>query len=605
MRGECARFWIPVALLLAFSAYTSQKLVRAHVDPNVASLNYSIKIELPGRRGSIYDAFGKSCPLAKSVPVWEYRLDPLSLTNRIVRRKGEPPRPPEAICKTIATALGIDYRKVLKMVRGEKRPGWRDQYLATSSDPDVYRTLSDSKLVAGVKIENRQVRQYLHRRSLSHVLGSVNAQGVGSAGIEQKYDKFLAGVPGKVLGMRDALGRELYDKRIVSIDPIPGADIYLTIDHNIQYEAETALADGMQEFGAAAGWCLVMDSRTGAVLALASYPDFDPIRFGTASDSSKINRVCNFTYEPGSVMKVITAAAGIDAGLVGPDSLYTTNRDDERYYRLPGDGRHVWEPRMSVRDAIVHSSNIVIGKLGSDLGPKRLWGYMKAFGFGARTGIELPGEETGILPHYAKWDRVKWSRAPIGQGVAVTAIQLASAYQAIANDGLRMRPYIVKKVVSPNGAELVHNEPEAVGRPITAATARKMREVMEGVASPMGTARRAAIRGYSVAGKTGTAQKVVNRRYSDSLFYATFCGMVPASEPRIVVLVTLDFEERRRFHQGGNSAAPIFRRLSTAALRYLMIPPDRPDELTEFGDEDEFDRIMSERAKKYDIISDQ
>lgn len=605
MRGESLRFWLPVTLLFGFSAYTSQKLVRAHVDPNVASLNYSLKIELPGRRGSIYDAFGKSCPLAKSVPVWEYRLDPVSLTNRVVRRKGEPPRPPEAICKTIATTLKIDYQKVLKMMRGGKRPGWRDQYLATSSDPDVYRTLSDSKLVAGVKIENRQVRQYLHKRSLAHVLGSVNAQGVGSAGIEQKYDKFLSGVPGKVLGMRDAFGRELYDKRIVSIDPIPGSDIYLTIDHNIQYEAETALSDGMQEFGAAAGWCLVMDSRTGAVLALASYPDFDPIRFGSSSDTAKVNRVCNFTYEPGSVMKVITAAAGIDAGLVEPDSLYTTNRDDERYYRLPGDGRHVWEPRMTVRDAIVHSSNIVIGKLGSDLGPKRLWSYMKAFGFGSRTGIELPGEETGILPHHARWDRVKWSRAPIGQGVAVTAIQLASAYQAIANDGVRMRPYIVRKVVSPNGVELVYNEPETIGRPITPATARKMREVMAGVASPKGTARRAAIRGYSVAGKTGTAQKVVNRRYSDHLFYATFCGMIPASEPRIVVLVTLDFEERRRFHQGGNSAAPIFRRLSTAVLRYLMIPPDRPEELIEFGDEDEFDRIMSERARKYDIISDQ
>lgn len=605
MRSESFRFWLPVALLCGFSAYTSQKLIRAHVDPNVASLNYSIKIELPGRRGSIYDAFGKSCPLAKSVPVWEYRLDPVSLTNRVVRRRGEPPRPPEAICKTIATALGIDYRKLLRMVRGNRRPGWRDQYLATSSDPDVYRMLSDSRLVAGVKIENRQIRQYLHKRSLSHVLGSVNAMGVGSAGIEQKYDRFLAGVPGKVLGMRDAFGRELYDKRIVSIDPIPGADVYLTIDHNIQYEAETALADGMQEFGAAAGWCLVMDSRTGAVLALASFPDFDPIRFGSAPDAAKVNRVCNFTYEPGSVMKVITAAAGIDAGLVGPDSLYSTDRDDGRYYRLPGDGRHVWDPRITVRDAIVHSSNIVIGKLGSDLGPKRLWTYMKAFGFGSRTGIELPGEETGILPHYERWDRVKWSRAPIGQGVAVTAVQMASAYQAIANDGIRMRPYIVQKVVSPDGAELQHGEPKPIGHPITAETARKMRELMTGVVSPKGTARRAAIRGYSVAGKTGTAQKVVNRRYSDHLFYATFCGIVPATEPRLVVLVTLDFEERRRFHQGGNSAAPIFRRLSTAALRYLMIPPDRPEELADFGDEDEFDRIMSERAKKYGIISDQ
>lgn len=605
MRGENFRFFFPISLLCVFWIYTSQKLIRAHVNPDVDDISYTIDLSLPARRGTIYDTFGKECPLAKSVPVWEYRLDPVSLTNRVVKRKGEPRRPPEAIVKTIANTLKIDYQKVLDMARSGKHSGWRNQYLATSSEPETYRILSDSSLVSGVKIENRQVRQYLHRRSLSHVIGSVNAQDVGSAGIELRYNKVLTGVPGRILGMKDALGRELYDKRMVSIVPVPGADVYLTIDHNIQYEAETALADGMKEFGAAAGWCLVMDSRTGAILALASRPDFDPVRFGSTPEAAKINRVCNFTYEPGSVMKVITAASAIDAGLVTPDSTYSTNRDDDRYYRLPGDGRHVWEPRMTIRDAIVHSSNIVIGKLGSDLGPKRLWSYMRAFGFGSRTGIELPGEESGILPHYEKWDRVKWSRAPIGQGIAVTALQLASAYQAIANDGLRMRPYIVQKVVSANGVELQHIEPEALGRPISVETAQKMRDVMVGVASPKGTARRAAIRGYSVAGKTGTAQKVVNRRYSDHLFYATFCGIVPASEPRLVVLVTLDFEERRRFHQGGNSAGPIFRRLATAALRYLMIQPDRPEELSEFGNDDEFDRIMSERAEKYGIISDQ
>lgn len=606
MFGERTRFWIPIVLLCGFSVYTAQKLIRSHIDPNVNSIDYTFERDLPGCRGAIFDgcrdAKGNGgCPLVKSVPVWEYRLDPVALTNRVVRRKGEPPRPANAIVRTIARALKLDYKKLLKMSQDTRR---RYQYLATSSDPDAYRMLADSKLVAGVAIENRQVRQYLHKRTLAHVLGSVNAEHVGSAGIELKYNKELSGVAGKLRSMKDAHGREVYDKRIVSIDPIPGADIYLTIDHNVQYEVETALADGLKEFGAAAGWCVVLDARRGAILSLASLPDFNPIQFGLASDSSKINRVCNLTYEPGSVMKVITACAGIDSRIVTANTTYSTNRDDDRYYRLPGDGRHVWEPRMSVRDAIVHSSNIVIGKLGCDIGPERLWSYMKAFGFGARTGVELPGEESGILPYWKRWDKVKWSRAPIGQGVSVTPIQLASAYQAIANDGTRLRPYIIDKIIAADGTELLHNEPQVLGQPISKQTALIIRDVMLGVASPKGTARRAAIRGYSVAGKTGTAQKVVNGRYSDHLFYATFCGIIPASDPRLVILVSLDFEERRKFHQGGNSAGPIFRRIATAAMRYMMIPPDRPEELSEFDSDDEFDTIMEERAKKYSLDID-
>lgn len=600
MRGENVRFWIPVVLLVGLAAWSTQKLVRSHVDPKVVAPDYTFTRELAGRRGSIYDCYGKSYPLVKSVPFWEYHLDPVALTNCVVRRKREPQRPKAAIVKTIAEALGLNFKSVLKMSDNTKK---RYQYLAMSSDPDAHKILADSTLVAGVAIDDKQVRQYLHGRRLCHVLGSVNAEHVGSAGIELKYDKMLSGVPGKVRGMKDARGRELYDKRIISIDPIPGTDIYLTIDHNIQFEAESALAEGVAEFGAGSGWCLVMDSRTGAILAMASLPDFDPVRFGSAKDAAKVNRVTNFTYEPGSAMKVITAAAGIDCGLVGPSTTYNTRRDDPNYYRLPGDGSHVWDPRMSVKDAIVHSSNIVIGKVGFDLGPHRLWSYMKAFGFGEKTGIELPGEEVGILPNWKKWDKVKWSRAPIGQGVSVTAIQLASAYQAIANDGVRMRPYIVEKVVEANGSELYRHQNIPIGHPIKKDTAKKMRQIMLGVASPQGTARRAAIRGYTVAGKTGTAQKVVDGRYSDSLYRATFCGIVPATDPRIVVLVTLDFDHRAKYHQGGNSSAPIFRRITTAALRYLMVPPDKPDELEEFQDEDEFDKMMETRAQKYGIIS--
>ena len=594
MRGENWRFWLPVVLLLLFAGYSAQKLVRAHVDPDVADLDYTFTRDLPGCRGSIYDAFGKSYPLVKSVPIWEYRMDPVALTNRIVRRKGEEPRTRGQIADTIAAALGLDRIKVRKMALDTSK---RYQFLAISSDPEAHETLCDSHLVAGLRIEDTQVRQYLHGRLLSHVLGSVNAENTGSAGIELRYNRDLTGVPGKIRGMKDAHGHEIYDRRIETIAPLPGADIYLTVDHNIQYEVESALKWGIKEYGAASGWCIVMNPATGAILAMASRPDFDPLAFGRSPDAAKVNRATNFTYEPGSVMKVITVAGAIDMGLVSPGKKYSTNRNDDRYYKLPGDGSHVWEPMMTVGDAVVHSSNIVVGKIGSDMGPKNLWTYMTRFGFGAKTGIELPGEEVGILPDWKKWDKVKWSRAPIGQGVSVTAIQLCSAYQAIANDGLRMRPYIVEKIVDHNGEEVYRHTPTPAGRPIKATTAREMRRIMLGVASPAGTARRAAIRGYSVAGKTGTAQKVVNGRYSDSLFRATFCGMVPASEPKLVILVTLDFDERRKFHQGGNSSGPVFKRIAIGALRYLMIPPDKPEELTEF-DDDEYDRIMEDRAQK-------
>lgn len=601
MRGENWRFWLPVAVLLLFAGYSAQRLVRCHVDPKVDAPDYFFTRKLLARRGSIYSSFGKKYPFVKSVPFWEYSLDPVSLTNVVVRRKGEPQRPKEAIVKTIADALGLEFRRVLKMANSPPGPGYRNQFLALSSDPESYRVLADSTLVAGVAIHDKQVRQYIHGRRLSHVLGSVNAEHVGSAGIEQRFDRDLTGTPGTIQGMRDARRRELYDRRKVSIAPIPGADVYLTIDHNIQFEAEDALRWGVQEFGAGSGWCIVMDSRTGAVLAMVSLPDFEPLNFGRTPDDVKINRAVGFNYEPGSVMKVLTVAAAIDSGMVRPDTHYRTNRDDPAYYRLPGDGTHVWDPTMSVKDAIVKSSNIVVGKIGYDFRPKRLYSYFRKFGLGEKTGIELPGEQYGILPDPNKkmWDMASWSRAAIGQFVAVTGIQLISAYQAIANDGVRMKPYIVDRVVASDGTELLHRSPVSAGRAVSAKTARTMREIMLGVATRNGTGRRAAIKGYSVAGKTGTAQKHLPgmKGYAPGLYRASFCGIVPATDPRLVILVTLDFDAKTKFHQGGNSSGPVFKRVATAALRYLMIDPDRPEELSE-ADDDEYDAIMEERARQ-------
>ena len=608
MRGENWRFWLPVFFLLAFAVYCGQKLVRSHLDPEVDAPNYVFKRKLIARRGGIYSSAGKSDPFVKSVPFWEYHLDPVTLTNAVVRPKGEKKkREPAAIVKTIADALKLDFKKVMAMSRNAKN---RYQFLAISSDPVAHRTLADSRLVAGVSIEDKQVRQYLDGRRLAHVLGSVNAEHVGSAGLEQRFNRELTGVPGTILGMRDARGRELYDKRNMekSTSPIPGADVFLTINHNIQFEAEEALKWGLREYGAASGWSIVMDSRTGAVLAMASMPDFEPLAFGHVADDVKINKAVCFNYEPGSVMKVITAAAAIDAGMVGPGTVYMSNRNDPKYYRLPSDGSHDWvaHPRpMTVKEGIVHSSNIVIGKLAYDFGPRRLYASMKKFGFGEKTGIELPGEQYGILPNPNKrmWDKASWSRAGIGQFVAVTAIQLAGAYQSIANDGIRMRPYLVDRIVDADGVEIHRHNPEPVCRTVSARTARTMRDVMLDVASPKGTARRAAIRGYSVAGKTGTAQKQIpgGRGYYQGLYRASFCGIVPAKEPRLVVLVTLDFEAKTKFHQGGNSAGPVFKRIALGAVRYLMIPPDKPEELEEYEDEDEFDKMLEERTEKYGI----
>lgn len=615
MGWDGVRFWLPVLGLVSIAGYSSQKMVRTHLDLDVDTPRYDYEKPLYPVRGGIYDARGY--PLVKATPTWEYRLDPVPMTGTVVRVKGEEPRTVPAMARTIARCLNLEWTNVLAMCKDTSR---RYQYLGTSGNPRVHDILTDSRYVAGVIAKETYERHYFEGSRFAHVIGSVNAENDGSCGLEQKYNRDLRGLMGIERGKRDGRGRVLLDKQIELTPSVPGADLHLTVDHRVQREAEMALADGVREYGAASGWCVILDVKTGEVLALASYPTFDPTEFGRLPVKAdpicdpKLNRVMAFTYEPGSVMKVITAASAIDAGFIEPDSVYSTARYDDRYYKLPGDGSHKWEPTMTIKDAIVHSSNIVIGKLGYDFGPKRLYAYMTKFGFGQRTGIELPGEEVGILrnPNRKMWDKATWSRAAIGQAFSVTALQLASAYQAIANDGVRMAPRIVRKLVDANGVDILDPttriDPSGE-RVITPAAARKVREMMLGVASPAGTARRAAIRGYSVAGKTGTAQKVKDGKYAPGLYRATFCGIVPSgvvkreptdaepAESRVVILVSLDFESNTRYHQGGNSAGPIFKRIALGAMRCLEVPPDRPNEVDDF-DEDDFDRLVIQRARK-------
>ena len=385
----------------------------------------------------------------------------------------------------------------------------------------------------------------------------------------------LVGSPtGKVCNIYSAIS----ERRLMGVDLSPGADVYLTIGRQVQDVVEKELYVGLTNCGARAGWAIVLDSHKGAVLAMATCSAVD------SKDCYKKNLCISEAFEPGSVMKVITACAALNDGKVSPETMISTARDCPDYYQLPGDGTHKWQPFMSVRDGLVHSSNIVYGKLGYRLGPERLWHYFKAFGFGKKTGIDLPGEVTGILPDYKKWGKASWSRASIGQFVTVTPIQMVVAYGAVANGGRLMKPYIVDRIVNTDGEEVFHNEPEEVGRPISADTARRVREMMLGVAMKGGTARRAAVGGYSVAGKTSTTKV----GYSSVNYNASFIGIVPAHDPVFVVLVSyqhpeycssFQYHEQTGLplsnHQGGVCAASVFSHVAAAIAPCLGVEPDK------------------------------
>ena len=587
----------------SFALVVVVRLVYLHLDlvtTKLPSPNYGFNRVTQGQRGSIYSTDGQT--LARTTSRWEYRLDPQRATFD-PRHPNRPLSSDKRMAKIrfVAEQLHLDERKVMDAYA---EPKSRYVYLTESDDSDAHRELVDPKRgITELIVVDKPRRIYPQKHLLSQVLGFVSrdpTNSVGGAGLELKYEKYLKGTPGQVHGTKDAMGREDRSRRDLDIDAKNGCDVYLTINSNIQFETERILMEGLAEHRAERAWAIVMSVKTGAVLAMVTVPGYQPETFNKSSDDVRINRAISEVYEPGSVMKTITACAVLNEGRVGPDTMINTAKNDPNYYRLPGDAGHKWEETMSVREALVHSSNIVFGKLGYDLGPTRLYNYMQSFGLGRKTGIELPGEEIGLIPAPQKWDKVKWSRAPIGQGVAVTALQLATAYACIGNGGELLRPYLVEKIVQADGEVVYSHKKEVVGNPVRPQVTRQVLSMMTGVAKKGGTAKRAAIAGYSVAGKTGTAQMKEGRGYSSTNYHASFIGILPATNPEIVVLVTYQkpYYCRSREtseamgvpifnHQGGLCAAPTFKRIAEIALRYLQIGPDIPDEMPD-EDEDAF-----------------
>ncbi len=422
--------------------------------------------------------------------------------------------------------------------------------------------------IGGVYLLDESMRVYPNRNLACHVLGFVNMNGDGGAGLEQQYDRDLKGTEGIIALDVDA-NRRSFRGRVIR-PPMQGQSLVLSLDRAIQYIAEQELAAAVAQFRAASGAVLVMETETGRILALANYPDFNCNTYNTSAAHLWRNRAVMDLFEPGSTFKVVVAAAALEARLTHPSEIIDCQEGSIRI------GRHVFHDHkpyglLTLTEVIENSSNVGAVKLGLRLGEERLYNALLRFGFGARTGIDLPGEIVGLVRHWRSWSGLSIGAISFGQEVGVTSIQMLTAMNVIASGGYRVRPFVVERMIDADGYLLSITLPEKA-RIVSPQTAAAVSEAFEGVIMN-GTGRDAALEGYRAAGKTGTAQKIVNGRYSETDYLTSFIGYAPLPEPRITVLVQIDSPRSGDIY-GGKVAAPVFRKIAQEVLLYLRVPPD-------------------------------
>lgn len=514
-------------------------------------------IELQPTRGAILDA--RNRVLAESVAAESIYADP------------------QAIVDARAAALALSSVKALGLTDGEIRDklasGGGFVWLARQLPLDVTAEVKKLK-IPGVYFFAEHRRSYPRAALAANVIGYIGLDGNGLAGIEHSLDPYIRGRAGKVTLLRDAR-KGMY---LVGGDgpnrPIDGDDVVLTVDSVIQFIAEEALRKQVEEYHAAAGSVIVMDPRDGAVLAMASLPTFDPNHFNEFPAAAWRNRNVQDMYEPGSTFKIVTASAGLEEGVVTPSQFIDCG---DGFIRIANTDIHEHGHNrygvMTFEDVMIHSSNVGAIRVGLSLGPDRFYNYIRRFGFGERTGIDLPGEASGLVRPTSRWSALSNATMSIGQEIGVTPLQVATAVATVANGGVRVAPRIVDRVVDANGAT-IYTPPHAPPvRVISERTAAVLNEILKSVVA-RGTGRNAALAEHVVAGKTGTAQKAVRGGYSFDKVVASFAGYVPADRPRLVILVVVD--EPKGSQYGGTVAAPAFRAIAEASLRYLGVPPSLP-----------------------------
>lgn len=523
----------------------------------MAEEQYLRNIRLAPKRGTIFDRNGAE--LAVSVDVESLWANPRAVqeANAV-----------ERVSTALSPIIGMDPAAIREIVAQPRRFRWIRRRL-TPTQAAAVRALR----LPGVGLDTESRRYYPNRQLAAHVLGFANVDGLGVEGVERALEEDLRGSRVSVHAIQDASRRVVFSDGMLDDAATAGHDVQLTIDRAIQHVAEREIGMAVRNFEALAGTVVVVAPATGDILAMASVPTFNPNEPGLAGGEARRNRAITDRFEPGSTLKVFTVAGALARGAVAPDQPIYCERGAMRVDEFVIHDSHVHE-WLTPAQILQRSSNIGSSKIGNALGRRNLYRVLRAFGFGERTDVEMTGEVAGSLRHYRRWYAMDAATIPFGQGMSVTALQLAMATAAVANGGRLMVPRLVRRVVSPRGDTIRDMRPEVRRRVVPEATARLVADMMTAVTGPNGTGIEAAIDGYLVAGKTGTAQKAddVAGGYDDTRWSSSFVGFVPADRPRLAIVVVID--EPALARAGGSVAAPVFRRVAEAALRHLGVPAD-------------------------------
>ncbi|MFO8014465.1 MAG: penicillin-binding protein 2 [Phycisphaerae bacterium] len=546
------------ALLLALAGY----LVFIHVESaealaSRATRMHHMRYPVPATRGRILDA--RLRVLAGSQAGESVFADP-----RIVAD-------PDEAARRVADVLGLDRDHVCRLLaeHPDRRFVWIRRRVPAAT-AEAVRELD----LRGIALVTEGKRHYPNGSLAAHVLGFVGVDEQGLEGLEKVFDARLSGTPGEAYVLADLRRRPIWMRPGDFTPAEDGQSLVLTIDAVIQAAAEDALAQACEEFKAASGSVVVMDPRTGGVLAMANVPTFHPARYGAFPTDARRNRAVTDTFPPGSSGKPFVAARALEAGVVRFGEVFYCEDGYWPEARLR-DAGHAYG-NLTFEQGIIKSSNILLGKIGLRMGNARLHASLKAFGFGSRTGIWLPGEAPGLVFPLGRWTRLSTTRVPFGQEYAVTPLQMAVAFSAFASEGRILRPRILRGVLDGRGRVVARlTDPQSLGRPVRPATARRMIDrALVGVVEE-GTGRRAQVPGYRVFGKTGTAQKVdpETGAISHSRYVAWFLAGAPADDPRIVIAVAVNEPDRSIAYYGGTVAAPVAQKILARALPYLGVEP--------------------------------
>lgn len=517
------------------------------------ALNQRVKeFVVNSERGIIYDNTGRK--LAVSLPAKTVVALPDNVIN------------PEKTATELAKLLNIGYSTIYRRITSDAAA----IFLQRKVDNNLYQKI-EAKNLKGITFTEESKRYYPEGELASHIIGFTGIDNNGLNGLELSYNNHLSGKAGKMIIERDAEGKTIPNGIREAVPGRDGYNVHLTIDQVIQYMAEKELKNAEKKFDFSGGSVIVMDSSNGDVLAMANTPTFNPNQFGEYPDENWKNRAINDVFEPGSTFKIITAASALEEGVITENDILT----DPGHIFVEGEEINCWSRyghgKQSFAEVVKNSCNPGFVEVGLKMDKETFYSYIKAFGFGEQTGVRLPAEARGIIPEYNRIGPVELATFSFGHGLSVTPIQLAAAISSIANGGKLMRPRLVKEVDTGNSSANIINEPQVVRQVISEDTADKTKELLKQVVES-GTGTQAAIEGYEIGGKTGTA-----KHYNEDVYDSSFIGIVSADDRNLVVLTIL-YDIQGETYYGSQTAAPVFRNLTSNILNYLNIKPKTKQE---------------------------